>query len=102
MFGIEKVEGWFFSDTFRYYQQTRGRAVAYVSKYIGFYCLQVYERGQLTMCDIEYRTGTFEEAIQKGEQFLDKYQDKERKDMWTDHYSPHNRVGYWQTEYKKG
>lgn len=98
LWGFEKVDGWFFSKTFNYYQKTNGRAVSYVQRYKGFYCLQVYERGHLGICDIEYRTEDFQEAINKGLEFLETYKDRTKEDMAKDYWSPHNPSGYWQTK----
>ncbi len=77
-----------FSQKWNYYQKTEGRAVAYVQRYIGFYCLQVYERGQLGVCDIEYRTENFQEAVDKALEFLEVYKDKNKHDMAKDYWSP--------------
>lgn len=102
LWGIEEVNGWHFSQKWNYYQKTKGRAVAYIQRYIGFYCLQVYERGALGICDIEYRTENFQEAVDKALEFLETYQDKNKTDMAKDYWSPYNKEGFWQTEYKKG
>lgn len=100
LWGFEQVDGWHFSQKWNYYQRTEGRAVAYIQRYIGFYCLQVYERGLLGVCDIEYRTEDFQEAVDKALEFLDKYKDKDSSEMAKDYWSPHNKQGYWQVDYK--
>ncbi|MFV1457599.1 hypothetical protein, partial [Bacillus mycoides] len=60
------------------------------------------ERGFLGVCDIEYRTENFQAAVDKALEFLEMYKDKNKTDMAKDYWSPHNREGYWQKEYKRG
>lgn len=97
LWGFEQVDGWHFFTEVELLSE--GRAVACVQQYIGFYCLQVYERGFLGICDIEYHTENFQEAVDKALEFLEKYKDKDSNEMAKDYWSPHNKEGYWQNRY---
>lgn len=102
IWGHTEIEGWFFTNKWRYYQKRLGMASSYVEMYYGYYRVHVTFSGQLGMCDIEYRSESLSQAFEKAEELLEKYKDKEKHEFWTDYYSPHNPEGYWQKEYKKG
>lgn len=100
IWGRTQREGWFFTPTFHYYQQRKGKASSYVEQMIGFYRVHVTYSGPLGMCDIEIRKDTPEEAFAIAEEYLAKYQHAQTKqELWGDYYSPHNPEGYWQTVY---
>lgn len=102
IWGLDQVDGWFFTNKWFYYQQRRGMASSYVEKMMGFYRVHVTYSGALGMCDIEIRKETPEEAFKIAEEYLDKYKDaKVKSELWEDYYSPHNPKGYWHTEYKR-
>lgn len=100
IWGHTKIRGWFFSPEFHYYQKCSGRVVSYIEKYGYFYRVHVTFRGDLGMCDIEYRNPDFNEALAKAEELLEKYKDASKKeDLHNDFYCPYNREGFWQKHY---
>lgn len=75
IFGLSETEGWFYTPTFRVYQKVNQDVYCYVSKYIGFYVLQLYERGTTGYCTLEARSKTdIESLFRLGEEWLNKYQ----------------------------
>ncbi|PGO60632.1 hypothetical protein [Priestia megaterium] len=101
IWGYTKVDGWFFTTKWNYYQKRVGMASSYVERMIGFYRVHVTYSGVLSICDIEYRTEDFGEAFKKAEELLEKYKNaKDKSELQADYYSPFNPEGYWQTEYK--
>ena len=83
-----------------YYQKTNGRVVCYISiRLFDGYNLQLYKRGELGICDIEYRSKDLNELVALAEEWLVTYQDGNLEDIHNHHYSPHNHEGYWVKEY---
>jgi hypothetical protein len=101
IWGHNQIEGWFYTDRWKYYQRCEGNVVAYIEKMIGFYRVHVTERGHLGVCDIEYRNQDFNIALLKAVELLEKYKDAEKIELQKDYHSPYNPKGYWQTENKK-
>lgn len=99
--GFSEVDGWYYTEKWNYYQRCEGNVVAYIEKMFGFYRVHVTTRGQLGMCDIEFRNESFNIAHDMAMQLLEKYKDKNKDDLWGDYYSPHNPNGYWQIIYYK-
>lgn len=102
IWGLTEIDGWFYTKKWNYYQRCEGHVVSYIENMIGFYRVHVTYRGQLGLCDIEYRNRDFDQALEKAMELLEKYKDiEDKKELHTDYYSPHNPKGYWQTEYYK-
>lgn len=100
--GYTEIDGWFYTKQWNYYQRCEGRVVAYIELYYGYYRVHVTFRGQLGMCDIEYRNEDLYMALSKAMELLHKYKDSNDKyELHSDYYSPHNPKGYWQTIYNK-
>lgn len=100
LWGIDQVDGWFFTNKWNYYQNRKGMASSYVEKMIGFYRVHVTYSGPLSMCDIEIRKDTPEEAFKVANEYLEKYKNAtDKRELWNDYYSPHNPEGFWQTIY---
>ena len=97
--GKTQIDGWFFTDTWNYYQRCEGNVVAYIEEMTGFYRLHVTIRGNLGVCDIEYRNESFVLSLQKAHELLEKYKDAEKEDLEKDFYSPWNPEGFWQKVY---
>lgn len=85
LFGVTQKEGWFFNN-FHVYQRVNEDVYCYVSKYIGFYVLQLYERSTTGLCTLEARSHTPEILFQLGEEWLQTHQEwnegKIRKDRF--------------------
>lgn len=74
-FGTTEREGWFFTPTFGAYQKVNQDVYVYVIHHIGFYVLQLYQRGTTYMCTLEARSkGNPEALFELGETWLQKYQ----------------------------
>jgi hypothetical protein len=99
IWGYSKLDGWHYAEKWGYYQRTEGRVVAYIERYFGFYRVHVTTRGNLGVCDIEYRNEDFDVALKKALELLDKYKNSEKSDLHKDYYSPNNIEGYWHVEY---
>jgi len=98
----EGIDGWFYTKKWMYYQRCEGKVVSYIERMIGFYRVHITFRGELGICDIEFRHEEFDQAMEKAMELLDKYKDAEIKtELQKDYYSPHNPEGYWQTIYYK-
>lgn len=70
-YGSTEVEGWFYTPTFSVYQRVNKDVYVYVSKAIGFYMVQLYERGTASFCTLEARSENNVEALFKlGEEWL--------------------------------
>lgn len=95
IWGYTEIDEWFFTKQWNYYQRCEGNVVAYIEKMIGFYRVHVTERGDLGACDIEYRNEDFDDVFEFAEEYLVKYKNATKKDLWKDFYSPNNPEGYW-------
>lgn len=97
LFGILKEpEGWHFAEKWMLLQKTNGRVYTYVQKRLfdGF-VVQMYQRGHTGICELEYRCQDLNEAIEKGESWLQKFQEGKVEAIRSDLYSPHNPEGVW-------
>jgi len=97
---ITAPAGWFYSDTFNYWQRTNGRVVCYVSPIIGGFQAQLYLRGDLSMCELEVRTDKmteqgYDRMFQIGNEWLSKYAEGHLSTMHEDLYSIKNPNGVW-------
>lgn len=101
IWGHTEIAGWFFSKKWNYYQKRNKNVSSYIEKYMGFYRVHVTRAGELGICDIEYRAESFDVALIKAEELLEKYKEATKEGIQQDYYSPHNPEGYWQTVYTK-
>ncbi|MEC0276834.1 hypothetical protein [Peribacillus frigoritolerans] len=102
IWGYTELEGWHYAKKWGYYQRCEGPVVAYIERMLSFYRVHVTWRGQLGMCDIEYRNESFDGAKEKALELLAKYKDAaDKADLHKDYFSPFNSEGYWQTVYYK-
>lgn len=102
-FGIldeQLPEGWFYNN-FGVIQKTKGRVYCYISRYIGFFTLQLYERKNIGFCDLEIRNEDLQVLFDQAEKWLEEYKDGDMKKVHADYYCPTNPKGYWALEYKK-
>lgn len=99
MFGMMEKEGWFFTSTFKVYQKVNKEVYCYVSRQLGFYTLQLYERGTTSLCTLEARSKTNIDALFKmGEEWLNEYQDFDVDKIKESPYyigNPHIREQFW-------
>ncbi|WCK57338.1 hypothetical protein PP175_29550 (plasmid) [Aneurinibacillus sp. Ricciae_BoGa-3] len=80
LFGLSQQEGWFFSPTFHVYQRVNERVYCYVSRMMGFYTLQLYERSTTGLCTLEARSENNMEALfALGEKWLQDHYDFNQK-----------------------
>ena len=96
----ELPEGWFYNN-FDVIQKTHGRVYCYIQAYFGFYCLQLYVRGNVSICDLEFRDENLDLLFTKADEWLTTYEDGNLKNIYADWWSPKNPKGYWNTVYKK-
>lgn len=76
LFGISEKAGWFYTPTFHVYQRVNQDVYVYVSKYIGFYVLQLYKRGTTGLCSLEVRSEeNIKGLFELGETWLERYQE---------------------------
>ncbi len=99
MYDWDLPEGWFYNN-FGVLQKTKGRVYCYIARYSGFFCLQLYERKNVGICDLEIRSENLEEMFKQADEWLEQYKDGDMKKVHADYYSPHNPKGYWMLEYK--
>ncbi|PLS19222.1 hypothetical protein CVD28_02090 [Bacillus sp. M6-12] len=79
-FGLTEKEGWFFTPTFHVYQRVNHDVYCYISRQLGFYTLQMYERGTTGYCLLEARSEANIEALfELGEDWLGKYEEWNEK-----------------------
>ncbi|HMG14964.1 MAG TPA: hypothetical protein VK590_05935 [Saprospiraceae bacterium] len=97
---INAPHEWFYSDTFDYWQKTRGKVVVYVSRLMYGYQVQLYYRGKLSYCELEARTSDQDETgylkmFVLGEIWLDKYSDGNSEKIRNDSFHIANPKGFW-------
>ena len=97
---IKAPLGWFYSDTFNYWQKTNDRVVVYVSQLLYGYQVQLYYRGQISFCELEARTNdTSQTGYLKmfvlGEAWLDKYSNGDSELIQNDAFHISNPNGVW-------
>lgn len=86
-YGLSEKDGWFYTPTFGVYQRVNQDVYCYVSRYIGFYTLQLYKRGTAGYCTLEARSVVNAEALfELGEKWLEDYQDFNQKDIEKSQY----------------
>jgi hypothetical protein len=74
-FGLSEKDGWFY-NSFHVYQRVNNGVYVYVSRMLGFYTLQLYERGTASMCTLEARSkDNTNDLFLLGEEWLLKYGD---------------------------
>lgn len=74
-FGVTEKDEWFFTPTFHVYQRVNQDVYCYVSRQIGFYMVQLYERGSTGLCLLEARSEHHVEALfELGEEWLNRYE----------------------------
>lgn len=75
IFGISEKDGWFFTPQFNVYQKVNKDVYCYVSRYLGFYTIQLYERGTISLCTLEARCEyDIERLFSIGERWLKDYE----------------------------
>ncbi|MGA4519247.1 hypothetical protein ACPA0F_18475 [Solibacillus silvestris] len=100
IWGVTKIPEWHYAEKWGYYQKTNGRVVCYIQrKLMTGYIMQLYKRGQMGICDIEYRSEDLNELLQLADEWLLQYQDGNLEEIHQHYYSPHNNAGYWVVEY---
>lgn len=100
LFKEDLPEGWFYNN-FHVLQKTKGRVYCYIQAYIGFYCLQLYERKNVGICDLEIRSTDLQEMMEQADKWLERYKDGDMQQIHADWWSPKNPKGYWALEYKR-
>lgn len=81
-YGLTERDGWFYTPTFGVYQQVNQDVYCYVSRYIGFYTLQLYKRGTTGLCTLEARSEANPEALLAlGEKWLEQYRDFNQEEI---------------------
>lgn len=99
LFGNEEKEGWFFTPQFNVYQKVNKNVYVYVSRQFGFYTLQMYERGTVSLCTFEARSENNIQALFKlGESWLEEYQDFVHEEIMACPYyigNPNLRNVFW-------
>lgn len=93
-------EGWFYSETFNYWQKTNKRVVCYVSQIIGGYQAQLYIRGDIFFCELEARIDNpsevgFLKMFEIGSNWLSLYESGELPLIHLDDFSIRNPQGFW-------
>ncbi|WP_341323337.1 hypothetical protein NSQ62_07655 [Solibacillus sp. FSL H8-0523] len=102
IWSITEIPGWHYAEKWMYYQKTNGRVVCYISQRLfDGYILQLYKRGEMFICDIEYRSHDLHELLTLADEWLETYKDGNLEAIHSHYYSPHNPQGYWEIEYKK-
>lgn len=91
LFGLSKRDGWFYTPTFGVYQRVNQDVYVYVNRYIGFYILQLYKRGETGLCTLEVRCeNNIESLFDLGENWLERYQEWDEAMIQEDpHYIGH-------------
>jgi hypothetical protein len=86
IFGLSEKEDWFF-NTFYVYQKVNQDVYCYVSRMIGFYTVQMYERSTTGLCTLEARSeSNMEGLFQLGEKWLEKYETWDMNEICKDPY----------------
>lgn len=81
-FGVTERKGWFYTPTFGVYQRVNEEVYCYVSRYFGYYTLQLYKRGTTGLCTLEARSETNPEALLVlGEEWLKQYRAFDREEI---------------------
>ena len=74
-FGFSEKEDWFYTSTFGVYQKVNKDVYCYVSRYIGFYTVQLYKRGTAYLCTLEARSKDDVEGLfELGEKWLNEHE----------------------------
>lgn len=86
IYGLSKKEGWMFNN-FGVYQKVNKDVYVYVSRMMGFYTVQMYERATIGLCTLEARSETnIEGLFQLGEEWLNKYEKWDADEIMKDPY----------------
>jgi len=77
-------EGWHYNPTFGVFQKCHDKRFVYITRMIGFYMLQIYDRGRtIGHCGLEARSRKrdFDALVKLGEEWLEKYGDGKPYDV---------------------
>lgn len=87
IYGLSDQSGWFYTPNFQVYQKVNQNVYCYVSKYIGFYTVQLYQRGTTGYCTLEARSkNNVEGLFELGEKWLDNYGNMDIKEIQKNPY----------------
>jgi len=97
--------GWFYSNTFNYWQKTNGRVVCYISPLISGFQAQLYIRGEISVCELEVRTDNrtlkgIDKLFEISEEWLHLYKDGNLSTIQEDPYAIANPNGVWRKNLK--
>lgn len=100
------TDGWFYSKKFNHYQKVNKNVYCYVSRLIYGYMVQLYFRGETGYCELEARTADrglegLEKMLKLGDEWLGKYGDSSREEVWKDFFHVFNAEGAWADSKKK-
>lgn len=99
MFGQLEKDGWFFTPTFNVYQKVNKEVYCYVSRQLGFYTVQLYQRGTIGLCTLEARSETNIDALfQLGEKWLEDFNEFNIEEIQSCPYyigNPQLREQFW-------
>lgn len=100
--------GWFHSPLYNQYQKVNKKVYVYVMRTLYGWQVQLYRRGDTSMCELEARTCDIDEIgflkmISLGDKWLKEYGNLETNKLMQDKFHVFNQEGVWgeKNYYKK-
>lgn len=98
MDSVKIPEGWFRNEFDAIEKLTGNISVFVTNRLFDGYILQLCERGNVGIVDLEYRSHDIQELFNKGEEWFEEYEVGDVAVIHKSIYSPYNSNGMWEVK----